>query len=185
MKFCHFDLPATVVHAQHMISLVSAICGPILFPLSFLVIINYIIHRIDNLKYRKHYFFWLNKIVYTMILTYFLHDFSFFQRKQNSKVYTSKNPHAQLWSSHANTGRKEVTVANQRQKNDMTKSVPMGHHRDINDDFLKEKKTPSTKRRSPTKDASYLTKEQLSKILSSISGQESPASQQGLLLFNK
>ena len=58
-----------------------------------------------------------------MILTYFLHNFAFFQRKQNSKVYTSKNPHAQLWSSHANTGRKEVTVANQRQKNDMTKSV--------------------------------------------------------------
>ena len=40
MKFCHFDSPA--VRAQHMISLVSAICGPILFPLSFLVIINYI-----------------------------------------------------------------------------------------------------------------------------------------------
>ena len=57
MKFCRFDLPVTVVHAQHMISLVSAICGPILFPLSVLVIINYIIHRIDNLKYRKHYFF--------------------------------------------------------------------------------------------------------------------------------
>ena len=57
MKFCRFDLPATVVHAQHMISLVSAICGPILFPLLVLVIINYIIHRIDNLKYRKHYFF--------------------------------------------------------------------------------------------------------------------------------
>ena len=70
MKFCRFDLPATVVHAHHMISLVSAICGPILFPLSFLVIINYI-HRIDNLKYLKHYFFLLNKIVYTMILTYF------------------------------------------------------------------------------------------------------------------
>ena len=62
MKFCRFDLPATVVHAQHMISLVSAICGPILFPLSFLVIINYIIHRIDNLKYRKHYFFDLIKL---------------------------------------------------------------------------------------------------------------------------
>ena len=61
MKFCRFDLPATVVHAQHMINLVSGICGPILFPLSFLVIINYI-HRIDNLKYRKHYFFDLIKL---------------------------------------------------------------------------------------------------------------------------
>ena len=61
MKFCRFDLPTIVVHAQHMISLVSAIRGPILFPLSFLVIINYI-HRIDNLKYRKHYFFDLIKL---------------------------------------------------------------------------------------------------------------------------
>ena len=59
----------------------------------------------------------------------------------------------------------------------------MGHERDINDDVLTRKKPSITRKELPSNDASYLTKDQLSRIMSSLSNHDQPAGLQGLSRF--
>lgn len=99
------------------------------------------------------------------------------KRRQNSKGFSSKT--SQAWPSQPKTSKKQVSAVNQLKKTEKTKTVQMGHQRDINDDVLTRKKPSITRKELPSNDASYLTKDQLSRIMSSLSNHDQPAGLQG------